>query len=690
MNNKPAIHSIQELRERYIRQLEETTNATELARKIADDLFALDLTVYSHTYSLDSIVYSSFARSVLDSTISMHPQQIEILNKIESCEALIISAPTSFGKTFCLFEYIAKYLPQNIVLIVPTLALVDEYLKKIIKKYQATFSQYKIHTQVDEDRTYDFNSKNIFILTHDRVVQESAYDNFEHIDLLVIDEVYKLETDPANDRVLVLNMAYFHLAQKSSKYVLLAPFINNIEDIEKLDRQPEFFNSTYSPVINEVRTVDILRHSDRYVESARVIKELPEDDKTLIYFPTVMGIYKYINEVIINESQIENLGDSVKAFLEWAKEDIHEEWSVVKAMERGYLIHNGQIPIGTRLFQLDYFESSPTFNKMLCTSTLLEGVNTVAKNIVITKPSRMSDRDNNNQDFSAFDFFNLVGRTGRLNQHLIGTAYYIKAPSDPEFIKADAVKSIKFELTDDSKDIDIQTNNIDKHQDVLDFLSSLGITLSEYLTHIGSRPRFETVVSIYNRYVSNKNELIAILRFLSQNPQKGRLDLIKKLYFIIEGRENAFESNIVNQLINRQRPKIKSVVDNTRQFFSTRSIDNIISTTIKIKMSYIEHQFYPKIALIKFFMEKQSVSNELIKVLDDKVINAIEHVYFSSSKHRKMLIDLGIYERDIDLIIRVIGEDFGDSFELKARLRQNLHRLDAISFISKYVIQSMM
>ena len=68
--------------------------------------------------------------------------------------------------------------------------------------------------------------------------------------------------------------------------------------------------------------------------------------------------------------------------------------------------------------------------------------------------------------FSAFDFFNLVGRTGRLNQHYIGDAYYIKSPNDPEFEKADAIKNIKFEIIDESKDIDIQKREIDKHNDV--------------------------------------------------------------------------------------------------------------------------------------------------------------------------------------------------------------------------------
>ena len=46
---------------------------------------------------------------------------------------------------------------------------------------------------------------------------------------------------------------------------------------------------------------------------------------------------------------------NVKYFIEWAKEEIHEEWCLVTALERGYLIHNGQIPLGTRTFQLDYY-----------------------------------------------------------------------------------------------------------------------------------------------------------------------------------------------------------------------------------------------------------------------------------------------------------------------------------------------
>ena len=445
--------SPQKLREKYIRELNGSANSTIRASELAEDLFSLDLTVYSRNFTFISIIYNAFATSEIDDNISLHPEQLHFLSLIRENRAVILSAPTSFGKTFCIFEYIGRYKPKNVVLIVPTLALVDEYLKKIIKKYKDVFIQYKVHTNISEEKIYNFEINNIFILTHDRVVQETYYGKIEKIDFLVIDEVYKLETDTNNDRVLVLNMAYHYLAQKAKKYVLLAPFIKNIIDIEELEKNPVFYSSNYSPVVNDVKVIEILNEKDRFKESSRILKSLNQEEKTLIYFPTVNLLNKYIKEVISLEPKLDFINNEIQFFINWAKEEIHEDWSLITALERGYLIHNGQIPIGTRLLQLDYFETSDVYNRLLCTSTLLEGVNTTAKNIIITKPSRMSNKPGDN--FTAFDFYNLVGRTGRLYNHYIGNAFYVKSPNDPEYKREDAVKSIRFEITDDSMDIDI-------------------------------------------------------------------------------------------------------------------------------------------------------------------------------------------------------------------------------------------
>lgn len=675
------------LRDKYIREIDNASNKTEKAKELAEDLFNLDLTVYSNNYSFKSIIYNAFAISEIDSNIAMHPEQLQIVSMIKENAASIISAPTSFGKTFCIFEYIVKYKPSNVVLIVPTLALVDEYFKKIIKKYKDKFSEYKIHTSLSEDKIYDFNKNNIFILTHDRVVQEISYHIIEEIDFLVIDEVYKLETDKSDDRVLVLNMAYYYLSKNAKKYVLLAPFIKSIENIEKLDKEPIFYNSNYSPVVNDVNTYPIIDESDRFTECKRILNKLDSNEKTLIFFPTVTNLYKYITAEIVSEPKLENLDKEVFYFIEWAKEEIHEEWCLITALERGYLIHNGQIPIGTRLFQLDYYEQSEMYNKMLCTSTLLEGVNTTAKNIIITKPSRMSNKAGDS--FSAFDFFNLVGRTGRLNQHFIGDAHYIKSPNDPEFIKTDAIRSIKFEIVDESKDIDIQKGEIDKHKDVKDFLDMLKIDKHEYLENIGSKLRFDTVIILYEDYKRNKEQLINILKTFIEDERTGRLHLVQSLYKICENNNKNLEANLINNLLNKNRPRIKKIVDDTRKYYKNVDINYLIAITIRLKMSYIENTFYSKVSIIKFFMEKENVKKEIVDVLDNKVLSPIEFLYFSNVKHKKMLLDLGIYERDVEKIIRIIGDDFDDAFELKQRLSDNISKLKDISYVSKYIIHDL-
>lgn len=677
------MNSLQEKRNEIIRELDKNKIDVDM---IADDLYALDLTVYSSNYTFDSMLYNSLAVASIDESIALHPEQLKILEEIRMNEALIISAPTSFGKTLCIFEYIAQEKPKNIVLIVPTLALVDEYLKKIIRKYKSEFQEYKIYTSINEDNEYDFDNKNIFLLTHDRVIQDSVFNVLPEIDFLVVDEVYKLETDEDDDRVLVLNMAYHYLAEKSKKYVLLAPFIKDFLDKERLNKKPKFYRSEYSPVVNEIIICPIDDEKKRFAMCKQMVEQIKKE-KTLIYFATVSGKYgmnKYIENVIANEDVVNELPDEIIAFIEWARAEIHEEWCVVKALEHGYLIHNGQIPMGIRLFQIEQYENNANFNKLLCTSTLLEGVNTAAKNIIIVQPNRKNA--NEGECFTAFDFFNLVGRSGRLNEHYLGRAYYIKAPKDVEFDKSDAVKSIRFEIVDRTDDMDIQFDNIEENPLIKDFLKKQGISLKDYQTHIGSKVRFKTAMTLYNQLEGNKNDLLSILRNMENNPIAGRFELVNILYKIINGKQNKLDASIINKLLNKNRYNIRKIVNDIKLHYATADINAIISKTIKFKNSFIEHELYKKTQIIIYYLELWRVEEELIDIIKDKIVEPIEHLYFVNSKIKKTMIDLGIYDRDIDKIVKVIGEDFQDVVELKDKLVSLKGNFKGITFISQYVI----
>ena len=680
-----SIETIDQLREYFIRELDKDSDN---AYKYAEDLYTLDLTVYSACNSFNSLLYNSFAKSYIDNKISLHPEQLRILGTIKNNSASIISAPTSFGKTFCIFEYIAREKPKNVVLVVPTLALIDEYTKKIIKKYKNTFDLYNIHTNIDENKTYNFDDYNIFILTHDRIVQQIQYDKLEKIDFLVIDEVYKLQIDESDDRVIVLNMAYYILAEKAIKYVLLAPFIKEIIDRNKLNKSPELYNTNYSPVVNDVKIIKVENENDRYNICMNTLNKIKDSQsKILIYFPTVDGLYDFIDKKIELLPIRTDLPQKIIDFLDWAKNEIHEDWSVVKAIERGFLVHNGQIPLGTRMFQLDCFEEYDKQQYLLCTSTLLEGVNTRADSIIITKPSRYTTKKS---DFTAFDFYNLVGRTGRLCEHLIGTAYYLKSDNDIDYKKVDALKDIQFEITTNSRDIKIQKNQIANDEAIKSFFNKLDIDTKTYKENIGVKLRFENVVKLYENYVKYKEDLIDYLKILVSNPRRGRYYLILILYKIIEGKEGKLDSILINSLLDKRRWPLKKIINDTRSKSNILTINQIISKIIKLKYSYIEHRFFICVSIICFFIKNENLYSQYIDKINEKILHPIEYIYFNDKQYKKMLLNLGIYERDIDKIISVIGTNFYDIHELQNILKEHKNELpNDISYVSKYVINSL-
>ena len=687
--DSPKFENLQIYREEYIRELDRRLDKTEYAQNNASSLYALGLTMYSQNYSLDSLLYNSFAMSALDERISLHPEQRKVLRLIESNRGLIFSAPTSFGKTFVVFEYICRMRPKNVVMVVPTLALIDEYKQKIIRQYKDKFSDYSIYLSIDPSKQYDMTKNNIFIVTHDRVIDENAVAIFESIDFLVIDEVYKLQKDMNNERVLILNIAYYNMVKRSKKYVLLAPFISGVSNLEQLDDIPEFYATNYSPVVNEVQTHEILSESERVLYTDKILEDIPTQDNTLIYFPTVVQIDKFVEETTTHIDTVEiNTNPILDEFVAWGKREIHPQWSVIKALEKGFLIHHGQLPLGIRMLELSLFnDESSQYTRLICTSTLLEGVNTTAKNIIITKPARTY-----NQTFDAFDFYNLVGRTGRLFQHYLGVAHYIKTPSDPVYERSQALKSIEFELTDTSIDMDINFGDYTQHPEFVDVLRKLGISYDEYKAQIARKHRFSTVVYLLNKYSRLKNKLLDILYRQTRDPNQSKLELVRVLYEILENDKWNFNVNtfIINRLTYKYRQSVREVVDATAQYYRKTSISKIINTTIRYKSSYVEFDFYNKVDLIRYFMRCEKVDIALINTLHERLLKNIEILYYLTSPSKKMLKDMGIYEGDIDQIISAIGEDFASVAELQQILKEHLDKLGEISVVSRYIINRLL
>ncbi len=459
------------------------------------------------------------------------------------------------------------------------------------------------------------------------------------------------------------------------------------------------FVSKFSPVVNEVIECDIFVNTPeaRFKEAVRILNKISDEERTLVYFANASDIPKFVNKLDENEFDVYSAGEQVVTFISWLSEEIHPEWYVVKAMNKGYLVHSGDLQLGIRNMELDIFEQDEEpFNTMLCTSTLLEGVNTSTENIIITKPARSYTNISSN-DFEAFDFFNLVGRSGRLFKTNLGRAYYIKAPNDKSYIIEDAVKSIEFEITSENIDVKIQKSTC-TDEEYLNFLKVLNCSQEEYLSVIGYSS-FYKVKKLYLSYACRREKLLQSIDALINNPKRtSRASLVYQLLLIFNDKNVDYDrylnyrANIINLIINKNRLSIKKIVDETLKNIGTfnRTLDQVISDVMKTKNSYIEYDFSKCLNIILFFMKQGNVDHKYISYIVDNILNNINFLYYKTEPIKRILKESGIYDRDIDTVYDYVKHCSEDVTEIREVLKQEYNKYkDSISFLSRYSINRM-
>jgi hypothetical protein len=102
-----------------------------------------------------------------------------------------------------------------------------------------------------------------------------------------------------------------------------------------------------------------------------------------------------------------------------AKEVVHEKYVLAETIKSGVAFHYSNIPAMLRKAVEDGF-SEGVVDYVVSTSTLLQGVNTPAKNIFMCAPEK-----GRLKPLESTDFWNLSGRAGRLRKEFQGTIFLI-------------------------------------------------------------------------------------------------------------------------------------------------------------------------------------------------------------------------------------------------------------------------
>jgi hypothetical protein len=347
---------------------------------------------------------------------TLHREQSIVLGRLLEGANLAISAPTSFGKSFIIDAYIAIKNPRNVVILVPTIALMDETRRRLYRKFS---DEYEIITAPD----MPLGDQNIFIFPQERAF--SYLNKIENLDLLVVDEFYKASKYHDKDRAASLVKVILKLSRVARQRYYLAPNIKRLKESAFTDGM-EFIE------LLGFNTVYLERH-DYFEDIGRDEKKKgdkllsiisPRDRKSLVYAGSYAETAKVAELVVAHLEPLER--PLTVHFAHWLRENYQKDWVLADLAQRGVGVHNGRMHRSLSQLQIRLFEHPHGFDTIVSTSSIIEGVNTSAQNVVIWK-SKLGA--NNLKDFT---YKNIIGRGGRMFKYFVGSIYLLDAPPPEE------------------------------------------------------------------------------------------------------------------------------------------------------------------------------------------------------------------------------------------------------------------
>ena len=358
----------------------------------------------------DQIAYEVHRPPSLGQDIVFHRPQAEVYWALAAGENVVLSAPTSFGKSLIIDAIIATDRYRNILIVVPTIALIDETRRRLAERFRG---RYKIITHGSQTKA----ERNIFVATQERVLQDSLVND---VDFLVVDEFYKLS--PArgdDDRCALLNQVLYHLLKKVGQFYMLGPNVLGVSpDFSRRVRYRTFLEP-YRTVVSELHYVE--GPGNEFERLIKVCEQLNEP--TLIFCRSPRRAADVARRLM--EAGLGQESPDSRAAADWIAMHYHPDWHFSKAFRLGIGIHHGRIPRALAQFAVRTFDNGG-MRFLVCTSTLIEGVNTKAKNIVIF------DHEISRTPIDLFTFNNIRGRAGRMKQHFVGHVYLFHPEPEQE------------------------------------------------------------------------------------------------------------------------------------------------------------------------------------------------------------------------------------------------------------------
>ena len=390
--------------------------------------------------------------------------QLSLLFDLEHYNKVFLSAPTSFGKTSLIIEYIISNFQKlnNILFIVPTNSLLEELFAKIIEINKIYNLGYIVSTQP----YYQANENNFLIITPERFLLLYEEIDVNCFDLIVMDETYKI-VDSKNERVsdfIDSRSVRFRkvadiIGQTSKKIFLLSPFTYLLTqsmqnylskyEIHKLDRKMEYVKREIYKITDaqsfrnhfKLRVVGYTANSS-VAQKTNLLLRVLQDEKNIVYVSQYAKAYDIVEALDwtrkINKSEryIKFLAHLEKNY----SVDDKYEWKIISALKKGVGIYISPLPRYIKREIIKLYEEN-VLGTLVVTTSFTEGVNTNASNLIFT--SLINGPTTNK--LSDIDVLNVSGRAGRFAKNSIGKIYCISSEVYQKVIELQNAAAIQLE-----------------------------------------------------------------------------------------------------------------------------------------------------------------------------------------------------------------------------------------------------
>ena len=471
--------------------------------------------------------------------------QFELYKKISGSKHFSFSGPTSMGKSFIIKSFIRKVVgnkpPENIVIMVPTRALINQFSIDLNKELKDVLEHYN-YTVITNSNVSELPSTEqhyIFVLTPERLLSYLSQKKNPSITYLFIDEAHKLAAEK-DSRAITSYSAISKALRRNPNLNLYfsSPNVSNPEVFLKLFKKDEkqFFRTIETPVAQNLFFIDLVeKRVTHYLDNSHyefeplivtksetmfdLLSAIGGGESNIVYCSSRFdAVYKAAKLSEQNQNKQIEVSNNVKKVVRQIRTYIHKEYYLGEFLNRGIGYHYGTLPQIIRN-KVELLFKQREINFMFCTSTLLEGVNLPAKNVFI-----LNNRVHGNSFFKPIDFWNLAGRAGRLKLELSGNIICLRE-TEKEWKKHEDLLA---------KEIDIKLNPsvenyIDKKLKKIELILNENPdikgeteTMREILEYIAN------IISIDTLEIQRANYSSEIMKKLIADNKEAIIELAKK------------------------------------------------------------------------------------------------------------------------------------------------------------------